>query len=257
MSLNQSNYSFRSGYILAGGQDPEESKVWRFLTDYVLCGCFCLHPRASTLTDIEIEYLAELRVYMDRPFDTKNPDHENLFPSIWRQTFPTSQLPASVDSRWTSLGFQSQNPRTDIRTGVHALEAIEYMACHYTSDFRRIVSEASNPATEYPFAASCVSIAFSLVLFFKLNSRTAVNPSGWPSGNRLAIKQFVRLSMAHANCFDEVFSRVTLRVHREWMTQPPGQFDIHYFAVALAEGVGAMANFFNHKRIRDLNEFIL
>ena len=136
--------------------------------------------------------------------------------------------------------------------------SMEYMSKHYLSEFRKIVREAGNPLTEYPFAASCVSIAFSILLFFKLNRRTSVNPSGSASGNRLAVKQFVRLSMAHPDCFDEVFTLVTIRVHTEWMNQlavtSQPRFDIHYFAVALNKGIGAMSDLFNHKRIKDLSD---
>jgi hypothetical protein len=211
----------------------------------------------ESLTVEEETFLEQLRMQMDVLFDRSNADHEMLFASIWRNTFPTETVPLEIDARWTKLGFQSSNPRTDIRTGVHALLAIEYMSRRYTSQFRQIVKEASDPASEYPFAASCVSLAFSLVVFFKLNKRTAVNPSGAPSGSRLAAKQFVRLCMANRDCFHELFSILAIRIHREWMKQEPGRFDIHFYAFASAEGVKAVANLFERKRVGSVSDFSL
>jgi hypothetical protein len=253
ISGNRSNESIRSGYVLAGGTDPNESWFHAFVSDYILCGCICAprYSKASILSEPERQFLIELQVAIARPFDSANPDHEILLSSVWRNTFPGEPLPGLVDVKWTRLGFQSNNPRTDIRTGFHSLEAMEYMSRNYTEEFRRIVHEASDPETEYPFAASCVSIAFSLVVFFKLNSRTSVNPSGSASGNRWAIKQFVRLSMTNKDSFNELFSMVTVRVHKEWMKQVSGEFDIHYFSVAIGKSMDAVAALFNTRRVDD------
>ncbi len=255
-SLNRSAISVRSGYILAQGKSPDETWMSRFTNQCLLCGCFCgLGDRKeSNLTENEEEFLSSMRSYMNRPFEPSNPDHIALFRSVWRNTFPNTETPADIDPNWTKLGFQSSNPRTDIRTGVHSIESLEYMSRHHTVDFRRMVAEASNPSTEYPFAASCINIAFSLVIFFKLNTTTAVNPVGSPSGSRAAIKQFIRLSMLDRNLFDEVFSVLVKRVHREWMKQRTGSFDIHYFSVALLNGMTAVADLFNKKRLRDVSD---
>lgn len=245
--------SCRSGYTHAHGGSPDESWVQRVLCDYLLCGCLC-HRSDARLTEDEEEFLESLRSYLDRPFEASDPDSNALLASVWRNAYPGTPVPADSDAQWTRLGFQSSNPRTDIRTGVHSLEALEYVSRRYTAEFRRMVAEASDPATEYPFAASCVSIAFSVLIFFKLNRKTAVNPSGTPSGNKLAMKQFVRLSIMDRNTFDDIVFLVTRRVHREWMSQPAGEFDIHFFAVALSVSLTALADLFNTKRIKDSSE---
>lgn len=252
VSLTRSGESIRSGYVLAGGEFPEEPWFSKVLYEYLLCGCLCDSRQfpGAQLTEEEVEFLRTYRQSMDRPFNSKNPDHEMLLTSIWRNTFPETELPAEIDPKWTSLGFQSSNPRTDIRTGIHSLEAMEYMSRVHVVEFRRIVCEASDPQSEYPFAASCVSIAFSLVIFFKLNLRTSVNPSSSTiGGNRYAVKQFVRLSMHHRDFFNELFAYMVMRVHKEWMTQEPGQFDIHYFAAAQNAAVEALTTLFNKKRV--------
>lgn len=253
-SLNRSAVSARSGYMLPQGQSPEDTWFNRILTEYILCGCLCMPKgaRKSSLTEEEVEFLEGLRNYMDRPFDSSNPDHMRLFKSLWQNAFPGVEIPPEIDQRWQSLGFQSPNPATDIRTGLHSLESLEYFSRMYKDEFKRMATEACDPRREYPFAASGVSIAFSLLIFFKLNKRTAVNPVGAPSGNRAAIKQFVRLSITYRNFFDEVFCALFRRVHAEWMKQKPDTFDIHYFAIALSTGMKAVAQLFNDKLIRDL-----
>jgi hypothetical protein len=258
-SLNRSGASVRSGYMLAQGRSPTESWFSRFITEFILCGCIC-DPKGAKgppLTNDEEEFLEALRGFMERPFDSSNADHMNIIFSIWRNLSPESELPPPVDPRWKKLGFQSANPVTDIRTGLHSVESLEYLSKQYPLEFRRMVSEASNPQSEYPFAASALSIAFLLIMFFRLNKRTGVNPVGSPSGSRAALKQFIRLSLVNRNFFDEVFCVVVRRVHNEWMGQPGGHFDIHYFATALGIGMNAVAEFFNEKRIRELSDLEL
>jgi hypothetical protein len=245
--------SIRSGYVLRDGEDPTESWYNKLLAKFSVCGCSCMTRPARDLmfTPQEEEFFEDLRSHLDEPYDVRNPDHEVLLEKLWKNTFPEDPMPDAVDPRWTKLGFQSANPRTDIRTGVHSMRSMEYMSRVYTADFRRIVDESSNRSTEYPFAASCVSVAFAVVIFFRLNRRTSVNPSGTQSGNHLALKQFVRLSMDNRDSVHEIFSHVTIRVHNEWMKQSIGSFDIHYFARALSIAVEAMKDTFNKKRIRD------
>jgi hypothetical protein len=255
-SLNRSGISVRSGYMLAQGKSPDETWLSRFISEYLLCGCICdpRKPHEPALTDDEEDFLEFMRSYMERPFDSSNPDHLQLFKSVWRSTFPGTETPKDVDEKWTKLGFQSSNPRTDIRTGLHSLESLEYLSRNYTEEFRIMVIEASDSASEYPFAASCASLAFSLIIFFKLNTKTAVNPVGSASGTRTAIKQFIRLSLLDRNAFDEIFCALVRRVHKEWMRQTAGSFDIHYFAIALSIGMSAVAELFNSKRIRDMSD---
>jgi len=217
--------------------------------------CFNRSLREFAFTPQEEEFFADLRLELDEPYDVQNPNHEILLTKIWQNTFPNDPLPEPVDPHWTKLGFQSANPRTDIRTGVHSLRSMEYMSRVHTREFQEIVKEASHRATDYPFAASCVSVAFAVVIFFRLNRRTSVNPSGsTQSGNSLALKQFVRLSMDNKDTVHEIFSHVAIRVHKEWMKQEIGKFDIHYFAIALANGVDAMKEVFNKKRISDWSD---
>ena len=248
--------SIRSGYVLPDGADPSESWFNRLLAKFTVCGCTCMTRPAKELmfTPQEEEFFEDLRSHLDEPYDVRNPDHEVLLEKLWKNTFPNDSLPEPVDPRWTKLGFQSANPRTDIRTGVHSLRSMEYMTRAYPEEFRRIVNESAHRSTEYPFAASCVSIAFAIVIFFRLNRRTSVNPSGTQSGNHLALKQFVRLSMENRDTVHEIFCHVTIRVHNEWMKQTPGSFDIHYFARALSVSVETMKEIFSKKRIRDWSD---
>ncbi len=256
LSYNRSSESLRSGYVLPHGRDPVVSWYSIFIEKVIMCGCVCHRAggRAANLTMDEEEFMHELRVYMEEPFDTTNIDHEMLLSSIWRRAYPGSSLPHPIDPLWTRLGFQSSNPRTDIRTGVHSLWAMDYMSRMHEEEFRKIVQEASRPECEYPFAASCVSVAFSIMIFFHLNQRVSVNPSSSGSGNKLAIKQFVRLSLDNRDAVNEIFSHAMMRVHAEWMKQTPGSFDIHYFATALSEGIGALADLFNNRRVKDFGD---
>lgn len=257
MSSPVSTESVRSGYVLAGGRDPVEPWYVRYWSEILLCGCLCGSRNLDTLTVSEVDLLSEFRILLEEPW--RGPDHEVLLFSIWRNVFPSEALPSLVDVKWTRLGFQSHNPVSDIRAGVCPIISMEYMSRVYPADFKRCVSESSDPKSEYPFAASCMSVSFSQIVFFKLNSQTSVNPSGCPSGTNRAIKQLVKLVTAHGRlAFDEIFSKVTLRIHAEWMNQltvtHKSTFDIHYFATALSRGLDAMADLFNNQKIRTLND---
>jgi hypothetical protein len=177
---------------------------------------------------------------MEQPYDPKDVVNEAMLNDIWRTAFPGDSVPDNVDPKWTRLGFQSKNPRTDIRTGVHSLKSLHYFSTHYPNDLRRMVVESVN----YPFAASAISIAFSLVLFFRLNRKLSINQSGNKSCSNQIIKDFIDKIKSNRNEFNEIYSNLLKSVHFEFLTN--GNSDIHNYQICLHNSIEKLREKFNN-----------
>lgn len=77
-----------------------------------------------------------------------------------------------ISDGWVALGFQSDDPSRDFRGGgVLSLACLVYMAESAPDVFHRLMAKADGVRSdyEYPFAASCISVVFSLIgMVFKL-----------------------------------------------------------------------------------------
>merc|ERR1711879_492016 len=58
---------------------------------------------------------------------------------------------SDTSPRWKRLGFQSSNPRTDLRTGIIALDNFAYFFEQYPEDAQRLCLESSS---NYPLAVA-------------------------------------------------------------------------------------------------------
>ena len=53
-------------------------------------------------------------------------------------------------SSWKEMGFQGDNARTDLRTGLFALQNMVYLAERYPADFRAMSQELATRVGELP-----------------------------------------------------------------------------------------------------------
>ena len=56
---------------------------------------------------------------------------------LYKAAFPEREKPAMIDKAWKDLGFQSENPTTDLRScGLLSLNNLVYMSDHYPQVFQ-------------------------------------------------------------------------------------------------------------------------
>lgn len=74
----------------------------------------------------------------------------------------------STSPRWRQLGFQSSDPRTDLRTGILALDCLVYMAEKYPLATSEMIREAQSNGIDYPFAVASINVTQHLARYFHL-----------------------------------------------------------------------------------------
>ncbi|KAF8821188.1 ELMO/CED-12 family protein [Cardiosporidium cionae] len=179
------------------------------------CGCL---SHFSFLSKSEREVLRNMKKRANIPFEALNPQHEALLKQYWQLAFPHEPMVEDISPLWKRLGFQNSNPRSDFRGGgILSLQNMLYFAEHYPEHFQKVLIDVSSPV-EFPISAALVNLTQMLVLYFKLNNTTSINPSlGGERANQRSLKVFARLSMdSKVDVFDELFSLSAILLHRQW-----------------------------------------
>jgi len=123
--------------------------------------------------------------------------------------------------RWKLLGFQNDDPRTDLRTGRLALECLVYLAERYPDAALRMVREAQADGVDYPFAVASINVTHHLARFLGLacDGESCAAP-------RRVLKRFAKLLVAAAasasggaavvDPFAELHVAAMQRLHMAW-----------------------------------------
>eukprot|EP00941_MAST-03F_sp_MAST-3F-sp1_P000312 g312.t1 len=165
-----------------------------------LCGsvCICCHLNIG-LQDYEdfagteqLEIIHDLIEKASVRFDPKNPAHEKDLFELWVSSLSSLPSEASLgskidkktkisasDKRWSLLGFQGMEPRTDFRSaGLLGLKSLLFYVKEYrsTDALREILRRDAEEQTgwAYPFAATALSIYFMLINRLHLTENRSV-----------------------------------------------------------------------------------
>lgn len=185
------------------------------------CVDCCLGRAKLELDRAERDSLWELRNdCCNEPFDADSADTNLLLVEIWNGAMPTEPIQAADKSdRWPRLGFQSSNPRTDVRTGRYALAQFHYFVTTYPDRARQLVRQAEE--LEYPLAVTCFNLTHMVVVFFDLYNSDTVSPvSGATQANLQQIKHFAGLCRDSRDpvrvVLNELVCALTELLHETW-----------------------------------------
>jgi len=148
-------------------------------------------------------------------FSRDVPAHEELVRSLWDALLSGEYEPRS--KRWRELGFQADDPRTDLRgSGYLALRCLCFLANNHRDEARRMFQENESLL----FAAACINVCGILVVHLELNGQSVVSPvSGVKPACSLALKKFTR-DLANRETefefFGEVFVATVRKMSNEW-----------------------------------------
>mmetsp|Transcript_64101 Transcript_64101/g.164956 ORF Transcript_64101/g.164956 Transcript_64101/m.164956 type:complete len:255 (+) Transcript_64101:128-892(+) len=186
------------------------------------CSVCCLGRGAgSPLSSEERGVLWELRYdHCNAPFDARSSETERQLKDIWNTAYPEEAVEAVHDSkRWRCLGFQGDNPCTDVRSGRFVLDQLHYMVSTYPERTKELVRQAAD--LDYPFAISCFNVSHLLVVFFDLCNTETFSPV--PLADRadaVQLKNFTALcrSSPHGprGVLDELTCALVERLHETW-----------------------------------------
>lgn len=215
----------------------------------------CCLPRTSVgLSPAERSALWQLRDdHCNVPFQADSSETDRMLCDIWNLVFPAESIREADNSkRWQRLGFQSSNPRTDVRTGCYALQQLHYFASNHTQLVQQLVQQSQD--LDYPFAITCFNVTHMVVVFFDLFNMETVSPvSGAAPASLTQLQNFASLCCKSIHgartVLDELVCALMERVHLTWKDMRVSQnCNLMAFPEALKKTYDVNASFWNSPR---------
>mmetsp|Transcript_47317 Transcript_47317/g.133461 ORF Transcript_47317/g.133461 Transcript_47317/m.133461 type:complete len:405 (+) Transcript_47317:90-1304(+) len=177
------------------------------------------------------------------------------------EAMPSAPL-GRTSPRWRQLGFQSSDPRTDLRTGKLALEALVYLAERYPLAAGQMVREAQSDGIDYPFAVASINVTQLLARYLGLaGDITSTARSGGHVAPRRVVQRFARLLLnteaTGVDTFGELHAAVMARLHAAWRARKVDdpELTIMDFPPALDETLAAVHAFCLSAALESAGEF--
>ncbi|CAK0808466.1 unnamed protein product [Prorocentrum cordatum] len=167
-----------------------------------------------------------------------------------------------ISPRWKRLGFQSSNPRTDLRTGILALDSLVYLVERYPQPAQRMVVEAASDEYDYPFAVASINVTQMLAKYLRLLTglTQAQQREEAMIHDRRQLRAFAQLCVCAArmgwDAFGELYCAAMVRMHQTWKemkTQRP-ELNVFSFAEVLEDVAAAVQEFFGTARLDSAEE---
>lgn len=92
-------------------------------------------------------------------YDSTNQVHEKYLMQIWSSLNPDDKLDDRISKKWTDIGFQGNDPKTDFRgMGLLGFLNLHYFTSNYPSIARSILLHSNHPTNGYPFAITGINL---------------------------------------------------------------------------------------------------
>lgn len=101
----------------------------------------------------------ELSFLASTPYDSDNEEHEAKLQKLWELLRPGVPLQSRKSVQWQEIGFQGNDPKTDIRgMGMLGLDNLHFFAEVYNNEALNVLSHSLHPTAGYPFAILGINI---------------------------------------------------------------------------------------------------
>jgi len=172
--------------VRKGGQSREcccglPAEVWSFthVPTLLLCWARGVAPSYDILCTVpqQITWLQSLAERVKIVYDPQNEQHPALLFKFWEYAFPNEEPLVGLNAPgWRELGFQSDTPVTDVRSGgVFTLLVINWMGLNHGTVLQNVAARAKSKPS-YPFFLSCTHAAVRLVFHYELQPEGFVCP---------------------------------------------------------------------------------
>jgi hypothetical protein len=138
----------------------------------ILCCCFkcCCHSKKNSTEEIpnkEIVAYYSLKAVAVQSYDQLNQRHEDSLKMLFLTCLGT-EIPEDLRSKeWKTVGFQSENPRTDFRgSGYMSLLFIIYFVKQYEKEYKEMIEFEF-----FLFAVVAIKIVVRMSLIFSFFSK--------------------------------------------------------------------------------------
>mmetsp|Transcript_21614 Transcript_21614/g.40695 ORF Transcript_21614/g.40695 Transcript_21614/m.40695 type:complete len:402 (+) Transcript_21614:19-1224(+) len=176
----------------------------------------------------------------------------------------------STSPRWRQLGFQSSDPRTDLRTGILALDCLVHMAERYPLATSQMVREAQSNGIDYPFAVASINITQHLARYLQL-VKDGLGCSGLQSAPPRVIHRFSRLLVSSRQRkerqlggkepviepFCELHAAAMARLHSNWRARKEDDpsITVMHFGPIMEETLAVSCRFCQQAPMETTSEF--
>jgi len=172
----------------------------------------------------------------------------------------------ATSPRWRQLGFQSCDPRSDLRTGILALDCLVHMAERYPLATSQMVREAQSDGIDYPFAVASINITQHLARYLQL-VKDGLGCSGMQSASPRVVHRFARLLASSRQRieskepaiepFCELHAAVMARLHSNWRArkQEDPSITVMHFGPIMEETLAAACAFCKQAPMETASEF--
>ncbi|MBN3313881.1 ELMD1 protein, partial [Atractosteus spatula] len=90
--------------------------------------------------------VAEVEKLRREPYDSENPEHEDLLLKLWKCLRPDAALKGRITKQWCEIGFQGSDPKTDFRgMGLLGLHNLLYFAEHDNTTALQVLHDSLQP----------------------------------------------------------------------------------------------------------------
>jgi ankyrin repeat protein len=191
-----------------------------------------LHP--SILSEIiKIQHVRLNALNQERhvSFNATNKEHEDMLRELWSLGLPNMPF-ERVSKAWGLLGFQGQDPITDLRgMGIAGLRHFLYFARNYTAQLRQIIAAQKRKAEvqvggDYPIAVAGINISNFLLSTLKADAN--------PTDENLE-EAVVPLLFDHEFAFEEVYTQALLFLDKLWENMQATYMDFPRVMVIVKE----------------------
>jgi len=201
---------------------------------------FWCSPGAATppLSDEEEEAVERLRERALVAFSAEDEAHVALLHSLWTRTFSSRPLPAPRGPHWPELGWQGQDPATDLRAAGHlCAECLLHFAEHRPEVWGSLVRKehGSRSEWEYPCAVAGVNLVAELVDALGVACLLPQHRGKPRPPNRA----FAALLVRHPAAFEELFCSAFVRLDKEWLEARASNMDFPHICSRAINGTVA------------------
>lgn len=115
-------------------------------------------------TSAQMGEIYALRQAAREQFDPTLPEDADMLQHLWSGLFPTLPFEGRVNVRWRDVGFQNDDPVSDLRTsGRLAIRMLLYFSDHLNDEFKRMLRE-----NRFPVCLCALNLLEMLLCHLKL-----------------------------------------------------------------------------------------
>ena len=189
----------------------QKNKTRRMQSNPCLFCCSHYKSYEQFATTVQFEQLSGLIAESKLRADPDSTYTKDSLLTLYKNAFPTLPTPPLTGKEWKTLGFQSENPLTDLRSsGKLSLENILYFSEHHQPLYAKMVQET----TDYPFIASAINITTLLLIHLHISVQYTFCPccgTSFKQAKKVPLKEMVMFANLLEDCswetvFNELFS---------------------------------------------------